>query len=270
MKQLLASIAIGLVALAPVVSAIDRWDVNATGDDSSGTDNELRHGVSQEHDLQAVGGVADQDWYLIGQKPYSSYEVVVDGLGESVATVPPSTADDVIGLNLVNSSGGVLASSLGVSGIGADRRLIIRNTTAVEEMSEYVRVRAAVSGCGTTCTSEAFYRITMRDTTMFAPRFNNSGTQITVLILQNAHDAAVSYTARFYNTSGVLLASSSGGISARGSVAVNTSLIAALIGTSGAITVDHTAPYSMLTGKAVALEPSTGFSFDTILVPRLH
>ena len=107
----------------------------------------------------------------------------------------------------------------------------------------------------------------MRETTMFAPRFNNSGTQITVL-LQDASSRFVSYTARFFNAQGTLLTSASGNLAPRGGASINTSIIAGLAGTSGAITLDHTAPYGRLTGKAVALEPSTGCSFDTLLLPK--
>jgi hypothetical protein len=35
---------------------------------------------------------------------------------------------------------------------------------------------------------------------------------------------------------------------------------------SGSVTVVHDGPYGAIAGKAVALEPSTGFSFDTPLV----
>ena len=36
----------------------------------------------------------------------------------------------------------------------------------------------------------------------------------------------------------------------------------------GSITVTHDGPYAGLTGKAVALEPVTGFSFDTPMLNR--
>jgi multidrug resistance efflux pump len=41
-------------------------------------------------------------------------------------------------------------------------------------------------------------------------------------------------------------------------------------GQSGTITVDHLGRYGEVTGKAVALEPATGFSFDTPLVPKVY
>ena len=34
------------------------------------------------------------------------------------------------------------------------------------------------------------------------------------------------------------------------------------------LTVAHDAPYGRLVGKAVAIEPSTGFAFDTPVEPR--
>jgi hypothetical protein len=42
---------------------------------------------------------------------------------------------------------------------------------------------------------------------------------------------------------------------------LNTSTIAA--GTSGSITIVHDSGYGDLSAKSVALEPATGFSFDT-------
>jgi hypothetical protein len=34
------------------------------------------------------------------------------------------------------------------------------------------------------------------------------------------------------------------------------------------VTVAHDAPHGSLAGKAVALEPATGFTFDTEMLPR--
>ena len=50
---------------------------------------------------------------------------------------------------------------------------------------------------------------------------------------------------------------------------LNTSGLAFASGTSGSIIVAHTCGYGGLAGKAVALEPSTGFTFDTALIPRI-
>jgi len=44
--------------------------------------------------------------------------------------------------------------------------------------------------------------------------------------------------------------------------------VAGVAGQGGTITLSHDGPYAMLAGKAVAVEPATGFTFDTPLVPR--
>ena len=270
MKRLAAAMVLCVCALVPVSTVTDVWDIAGQGDDTpTATDNELVPGVSQQHDLQAVGGVADVDWYLLGQKPFSSYEIIVDGIG-ALAANPNANANGILDFNLVDSNGAVVVFSANMSAWGASRSLRRRNTTASEVTDDYVRVAAGPSGCGTACTSGATYRISMHETTMFAPRFNNTGSQITVLILQNATSQGFDYGARFFNPSGALLATSSGTLPARGGVVINTALLAGLAGTSGVISVEHNGPYSGLAGKAVALEPSTGFSFDTPLVPKLH
>ena len=55
---------------------------------------------------------------------------------------------------------------------------------------------------------------------------------------------------------------------ARASVTVSISAITALNGQSGSITIAHDGPHGALAGKAVALEPATGFAFDSPLVTR--
>ena len=41
-------------------------------------------------------------------------------------------------------------------------------------------------------------------------------------------------------------------------------------GVGGAVTVAHDGRYGDLSGKTVALEPATGFSFDSPMLPRVH
>ena len=41
-------------------------------------------------------------------------------------------------------------------------------------------------------------------------------------------------------------------------------------GSSGSITISNNARYGDLTGKAVSVEPATGFTFDTLMVPRIR
>ena len=252
---------------SPYAGAIDVWDLSGS-DGSSGTDNELMHGSDQVHDLQHNTGIADQDWFLLSQAPYSSYEVVVDGVTEEVASIPVTQVDDALRLDVVDSVGTTLQSGLGISTIGASRTLRIRNTTGSEVNNRYIRVQSAVDGCTTTCTANAQYRIRMRETTLMIPRFNNSGSQITVLIMQNGSRSAVNGTVRFWSTGGVLLASQVFAMPSRGGLVLSTATVPGAGGASGVMTVDHDGRYGEVTGKAVALEPATGFSFDTPAVPR--
>ena len=75
-----------LAACVALPAAADVWDVQSDNDNSQTTDNELIHGSIQLHDLGVLAGNnADEDWYLMGQQPRSSYEMVVDGISGDVA-----------------------------------------------------------------------------------------------------------------------------------------------------------------------------------------
>ena len=54
----------------------------------------------------------------------------------------------------------------------------------------------------------------------------------------------------------------------RAAFVVNTSGVPGLAGQGGTVTLSHDGPYGTLMGKAVAVEPATGFTFDTSLEPR--
>ena len=49
---------------------------------------------------------------------------------------------------------------------------------------------------------------------------------------------------------------------------LNTAAIPGAAGVSGSITIAHDGGYGALAGKALALEPATGFSFDSPMLPR--
>jgi hypothetical protein len=260
--------AICALLVAPrFAAAIDVWDAGL-GDDDSGTDNELASGSEQIHDLQAIGGVPDQDWYLLGQQPFSSYEVIVDGLTEEVASIPVTEPNDPLRVDLVDSGGIALQAGVSISVHGGARTLSFQNATGNEIVNQYVRVRTGSDGCFATCTANAKYRILVRETTLLVPRFNNSGSQTTVLILQNGASGFMNGTARFWSPSGTLLGSSVFFIPGRGTLVLPTQTVVPNL--SGSITIDHIWRYGWLTGKAVALEPSTGFTFDTPVLPKLN
>ena len=99
-----------------------------------------------------------------------------------------------------------------------------------------------------------------------ARHFNNTGTQVSVLLIQNPSDATVTGDVYFWGANGTLLATQPFTAAARNLISLSTPTVAPDV--SGTITVAHDGRYGDLAGKAVSLEPATGFSFDTLLEPR--
>jgi parallel beta-helix repeat protein len=220
---------------------------------------ELGHGSSLPADLRAEPGpAADVDLYRLSQKPHSSYEIVVDATSADVSTPASPLHLERVAADLST----LLQESVGV-GDGASRSLCFENA-AGEEDGEVVRVTSG--GCTTSCDGSAVYRIRAYDTTYEAARFNNSGTQLTVLILANSGDTPVSGTVWYWSATGSPVASSTFSLAPRGVQAIATS--AAAPGAGGSMTVSNNGRYGQLAGKAVAVEPATGFTFDTELRPR--
>jgi hypothetical protein len=217
---------------------------------------ELRHGAWYTGDLAAQAGpAADLDEFRIAQDPYGSYEVVADAVsGDAVPVV----------LERRDAAGAVLQSAAAV-GTGSARSLRwqVAGTTTVSD--QIVRLGGA---CGASCGRDDVYRIRAYETTLRAARFNNSATQTTVLLLQNASDAPAALAVHFWAPDGSLIATHApaGPLPPRGLLVVDTSTVAP--SASGSLTVAHDAAYGRLAGKAVAVEPSTGFAFDTPLEPR--
>jgi plastocyanin len=217
---------------------------------------ELGHGSDQSED--EAGGA---DRFRIGQKPYSSYEVVVDSLSGNPALVLERT--DAVGAAL--QSGAAVTPAINVS-----QSLRWENVTSASVDNQLVRVSNSV--CGTTCTSADTYRVRAYETTLAVPRFNQTGSQVTVLLLQNPTNYPIAGRAYFWSQAGALL--NAGGtafsLAAKNMLVLNVGTVPGLPGQSGTITISHDGRYGDLTGKAVALEPSTGFSFDTAAVVRAH
>jgi hypothetical protein len=233
----------------------DVWDTASDSDDSSTTDNELIHGTSQIHDLAArPGPVADQDWYRVGQKRQSSFEVVLDSTTGDLGYSPDM-------LQLVNAGGTLIQDSVPASQLGYSRSLRFVNTATTPLFTQYVRVGSAA--CGTDCTTGDQYHIRSMDTTISVARFNNSGSQITVLMSQNSSDVIVNAFFFYWSAGGTLLQTGSLSLSPKALSVFNTTTFASLVGVGGSITIAHDGPYGGLNVKSVALEPSTGFSFDT-------
>jgi uncharacterized repeat protein (TIGR01451 family) len=222
---------------------------------------ELTHGAAQVYDLAALSPTtADQDFYVIGQRPKASYEIVVDA----------ASGDLGPGLQLQRVDGDavtVLQSAAPVSAaLDMSQSLRWVNTATAEVDGQFVRVRSG--GCSTDCGPDDVYRIRAFETTYSIPRFNNAGTQVTVLLLQNPGGYAIAGEVDFWSVTGTLLGSQSFSLGPRATLVLNTASVPGAAGAGGTLTVASDGRYGDLTGKTVALEPSTGFSFDSPMAPR--
>ena len=251
-----------LLALSALLAAgsarADEWDQGADPDNFPGTDNGLRHGSEQVHDMAGFLPNADQDWYLLTAHPFSSYEFAIDGMTGEIDFAPASVQRFLAGGTSPEQSAELLdAGTLAMRFFGP--------VSPGGVVTHFTRVQGA--SCGTTCDANDRYRARFFDTTYTIPRFNNSGSQSTVLLLQNASSRTCVITMYFLRQDGSLISASSAG-----PVNPNQLLVVPTANTmpnqSGTVRVGHTCGYGGLTGKAVSIEPSTGFTFDTPLLHR--
>jgi hypothetical protein len=271
---------LGLIAAVGVLPpayarADDPWESNGEGitDDDSGTRNQLVHGGKQTHDAQGTGvngSVPDFDFTRVATRVRHSYEARISG---SASTLTNGTCAECVQFDRVNAAGTILQASTAIdgttTGIRSSHQVLRWLGTANQQ--EFVRVRG-LNAFPTNANDK--YDIEFFDTTYFGPRFNQSGGQVTVLLIQNANKditpTSVTGNIHFYNAAGTLLATVALSVPADGIQVVSTAAIPALAGQSGAVTIAHTGGYGALAGKAVALEPATGFSFDTPFEPIPH
>lgn len=260
MRVAWAVVALALaVGFAPGRTRADDWDLALQDDDEAGSSNELEHGSEQVHDLGVPfqSALTDQDWYSIESRPLSSYQVVVDGMtGDLDLAAGSLRRFDVTGVASLQTS--VASDFGGVLGLEWQQGA----TPALHN------VRVSGAACGLACGTEQQYRIRFYDTTYSVARFNNTGTQSTVLLVQNATDRACAVTYHFVGAGGALLASVASELTPRELEVVPAA--ASAPGQSGSVRVTHTCGVGGLSGKAVSLEPATGFAFDTALVERRH
>jgi hypothetical protein len=221
---------------------------------------ELAHGSEIFGSSEAVEGVAG-DRMRILQQPYASYEVVVD-----------ATSGDIVGpsgvlLERVGAAHDPPLQTAAAVGVGPSRSLRLVNASSAAVADELVRVRTGVwpaPGDGNDA-----WALRARETTYAVPRFNNSATQVTVLLVQNPTASTVQATAHLWSEGGTLVGTHGPvDIPARGLLVLDTRTVPGASSAAGSITLVHDAPYGALAGKAVAVEPGTGFSFDSPLEPR--
>jgi hypothetical protein len=256
-----------VVALAFVVAlgvagpaGTDVWDTAVNNNDNGPqTSNLITHGFAQPHDLGAQPGpVPDEDWYAITQEQFSSYEVLVDGI---TGDVHLAGGFNPFLLSRVDSTGTVLQSAVGYANGPAWAWSLRFANNSGPNNSEFVRV--ANANCGLACDMSDQYRIRAWDTTIAVPRYNNSGTQVTVLLIQNTGSEPVSGNAHLWGTAGGTIPDATVPFTLGNHQASVINLASVAAGSSGTITITHDARYGQLAVKSVALEPSTGFSFDS-------
>jgi hypothetical protein len=245
--------------------------VNALAGDMSGeatildddalslSSRELTHGTSISADLGAAPGPApDEDLYRIAQTPFASYEAILDALSGDAS--PGAT------LERLAADGSTVLQTGTATGTGTARSLRFQNRLSAPVLGQYVRVGSA--SCGTTCGPETTYRLRLYETTSTIARFNNSSSQVTVLLLQNPTSSPITLHVDFWDAGGARVTTQTGILAPRGLLVLNTASIPQLAGASGSMTVSHDGAYGALAGKAVALEPATGFSFDSPLTVK--
>jgi hypothetical protein len=247
----------------------DVWDLGTDTDNDAGSDNELVHGLDQIHDMaaQAGGTVEDVDWYRFQQFANHSYEVVLDGFtGDLVTNDLNSPALERLGSDATT----VLGTASFVSGFGVARRIAGMMNFNAGEFTNYIRVSHPL--CGLNCTANDRYHIRFYDTTALLARFNNSSSQITVLVLENSTNQPVDAYVVAFDTSGSNLGFFLLSLAPNQAGVVNLLTVGSgfLTGKNGALQIVNNAPYGTLAGKAVAVEPATGFTFDTPLVYQGH
>jgi hypothetical protein len=216
---------------------------------------ELTHGGLVVADLAATGPIPNQDYYRVPQGPYTSWEITADAVSGDVA--PGLVLERLAEDNLT-----VLQTGAAI-GTGSARALRWQRRAPTADTRPFIRVRS--TGCTTACGADDIYRLRAYETTATIPRFNNSATQATIVVVQNTTDEPVSANLDFWSTGGSLLATAPLALAPRGLGVVSGPSIPALVGQSGSITITSDGAYGALAGKAVALEPATGFSFDSTL-----
>jgi hypothetical protein len=219
---------------------------------------EIAHGTRREDDLGAQPAVRS---YLLAQEPRASYEIVVDATSGDIAAAAGPLVEHVAGDGLT-----VLGSSAPV-GTGPSRSLRVVNASASRQI-DFVRVTSA--SCGTDCGSDDVYALRAYETTLRATRFNNSGSQTTIVLLQNGGSGAVSGEVHFWSPAGAPLAGHPFTLGPRELLVLSAASLPQLSGQGGSITISHDGPHGTLAGKAVAIEPATGFSFDTPFTTRVR
>jgi hypothetical protein len=239
------------------------------------------HGARQDRDLAGTG---DRDYVNVDAAPRHSYEAVVTTAGYFPALLTRrGPGDTALQAGQGLSTNSVRHATGGLSSWNHHSSSVMN---WIESANPAARTRfVRIDANGTTHTAaDSQYALQLRETTLYCPRYNNTGGQVTVLVVQTGgpeesgeNTSGCNWTADFYDGSYNLFGHTLNG-SFQGSNASQTALAsngmvvvpvaAVTAGTSGSIHIAHTCGYGKVQAKAVSVEPSTGFAFDTACAPR--
>jgi hypothetical protein len=249
-----------MLSCALTAGATDPWEADPE-DDGPATATHLPAGASQAgRDLEGPSGTPDQDWVWIWALPHHSYEARVSGGPQWTEAGGFQGAQ----LDLLNTSLVVAVPGDNVE-MPNLRGQVLRFQGSSEPSAGYLRVRGPAVGIQ----GSQPYLLELFDTTYALPRWNNSGSQVTVVVVQNVKPTPVTGSLVFFNANGVQLHAEPLSIEPNAVRVFNTATVSGLVGQSGSARVVHFGGRGALAGKGVALEPATGFTFDTALVPVL-
>jgi hypothetical protein len=249
----------GALAGVPLAHATDVWEPDNT---TSGTD--LQYLISgdpdQLHDLQASGGVADVDMYYVLTAPYRSYEARIETRQKLTTVTSFQRRNDDATSTLQTAAQFQVGNLTQLSPYFL--RWEVPPTVTGFNLTNVLRVEGQTTG-----TVSSVYSIGYRETTLFCPRFNNTNGQVSVLIVQAAHygQNSCAFTAYFFSEAGgTPVAQQAGTLDAEGEVVtISTPGVPGAANQKGGAQISHTCGYGNIKAKLVALEPATGFSFDT-------
>jgi hypothetical protein len=237
-------------------AAADRWEADPD-DGNAATHAFIAPGQSQNgRDLESLGTPPDQDWVVMELVARHSYEARAVGATIWGGSLGAKLERLDIGGTIVLQTG----TGTGLAGGSGHTMRWVSSSLAIN----LLRVTGPPGVQGT-----APYTLELFDTTYAVPRFNNSSTQTTIMVIHNNTATQVTAFLYFYNAGGGLLHTEPVVIGPFAVMVLNTSTIGALAGQSGAVNVAHSGGRDALSGKAVALEPATGFTFDTPMTPVL-
>jgi hypothetical protein len=215
--------------------------------------------------VRAGAGIADVDWYAAATSIYSSYEVVLHYAQLNLASFNLERFDGA-GTVKTQDSDPWYSSTSAFASFSQVRHLRWKTTT----FPGFVESFPAIKVSGDPGNVNPFpYTLQFRETTLYCARYNNAASQVTVLLMQwsPAGDFTCDYSVHFFDAPGALLATVNGTFSGISKVSpmlvLNTSTVPGVALTSGNVRIAHTCGHGGITAKTVALEPATGFSFDT-------